>query len=110
MSSLEQILSNAVSSTLTTQQTKQIDKIYSDTIYNILSDFPELAGSSESSEIMENEYKPSNDDLDNMDLELENAIKLLSSSTTSTQYDEYEREQTNKFDQVENFLLKYGSN
>jgi len=85
---------NNINSFLTSEQNKAIDNIYKETFNSLLSSF---------SDSINTEDKPSDFELDNIDNELENAIKLLSSSISQKN----DNEQTRKYNEIDDFLEKY---
>jgi len=96
-SNLKNVVTNANNKFLSSEQQAEIDNIYKNTCLNLLSEFTFDFESSESNET------PSSDELNNIDEELENAIRLLSSTSTYSE----NMEQRRKYNEVESFLQKY---
>ncbi len=103
MSSIDQqILSNSVENVntlMSREQSKEIDNIFKDTYMSLLKEFPES---------LENE-KPSEEDLNDVDNALENAIRLLSESESSFVSRDEDIEQARRFNDIESFLKNYES-
>ena len=85
---------------MNTKQNKEIDNIYKQTLNDIMSevDFPQCLD-------FENERAPTNEELNEMDLELENAIKLLTAGSGAV-----DNTQNRKYNEIDSFLEKYAVN